>query len=332
MKTLVTGAMGFLGQRVVCALLRGGITDLRLVSRTPNPRFLDEIKREFPNAAIECCWGDLTEPGFANQVAAGVELVYHLAASMRGNGPEIIYNTAVSTDCLLTALRRQSIRRFVLVSSFSVYGPGQMHGRQPITESAPIEPHPERRDPYTYAKLKQEQLLQSSGLPYVIVRPGMVYGEGGSPLSTRVGLRFGPLFLHLGGRAWLPMTYVENCAEAIALAGLKECSAGEIINVVDDEIMRANAYRRSYSRRVKKLRVVPVPYPLLLLLGWAMVKYHRVSRGQLPAALSPYKVRALWKRCQFDNSKAKTLLGWRPKVGLEEALQRTFQYHQRYSA
>jgi nucleoside-diphosphate-sugar epimerase len=326
MKILVTGPNGFLGRCVVHSLLAQGLNDLRLVVRSPSAAMADAIAREFPQARVEWLIGDLTDRAFAEQAAMDAELVYHLAAGMRGNGPDVIFNTVVGTDNLFAALQRQTtVRRVVLVSSFAVYGLRNVGWNHRLTETSPLEEHPELREPYTYSKLKQEQLLQKSHLPAVIVRPGVIYGEGGPHLSARVGLRVGGLFLSLGGSAWLPLTYVENCADAVVLAGLKEGVENQIFNVVDDELLRASQYRRRYSRAVSKLRSIVIPYPFLLALGWGLLKYHRWSNGQLPAVLTPYKIQAAWKHCRFDNSKTKQLLGWQPRIGLEEALQRTFQ-------
>lgn len=331
MKVLVTGATGFLGRCVVESLLRHGCHDLRLVARSSNPALVERMAKLAPTASIEWCLGDLLEPDFSQTATRGVDVVYHLAASLSGNAAEVILNTAVGTDNLFAALQRNGVRRVVLVSSFSVYNPGTLRWNTRLTESAPLETHPEWRDPYTYGKLKQEALLHKYKLPHAIVRPGVIYGEGGSVLSARIGLRVGPVFLHLGGRSWLPLTYVENCAEAVVLAGLTAGVDGEVFNIVDDELLRAHQFRRRYNREVSRLKSVTIPYPLLLLLAWAMLKYHRLSHGQLPAALTPYKVRAMWKRCRFDNTKAKRLLGWQPSIGLAEALQRTFAYHHQRS-
>jgi len=325
MKILVTGATGFLGRSVVNKLLERHVAHARLVGRSVNEETVRTMKARFPRTTIEWCLGDLTDHEFVEQIVEGMDIVYHLAAGMRGNGPELIFNTAVGTDTLFSALRRQQVTRVVLVSSFAVYGLTRASWNCVLDEYAPVELHPERRDPYTYAKLKQEQLLKKYGLPGVIVRPGVLYGEGGPALSARVGLKVGPLFLHLGGRAWLPLTYVENCADAIVLAGLKDKINGQIINIVDDQLMRAHQYRRRYSREVTRLRSITIPYPLLMLLSSALLKYHRASHGQLPAVLTPYKVAAAWKHCRFDNSKAKRLLGWQPKISLQEALRRTFE-------
>ena len=56
----------------------------------------------------------------------------------------------------------------------------------------------------------------------MIVRPGYVYGQGKSAITGRVGIGSFGIFLHLGGGNRIPLTYVENCADAIVLAGLKK--------------------------------------------------------------------------------------------------------------
>ena len=116
-------------------------------------------------------------------------------------------------------------RRFVLVSSFTVYTNRQKSRR--LDESCPVEEHPELRgDAYCFAKVKQEQIVaeygKNFGIPYVVVRPGSVYGPGKRQITGRVGLGTFGIFLHLGGSNTIPFTHVDNCAEAIVLAGLVE--------------------------------------------------------------------------------------------------------------
>jgi len=85
-----------------------------------------------------------------------------------------------------------------------------------------------RGDAYSFAKVKQDELVAEYGsrfqIPYVIVRPGAVYGKGNESITVRVGIGTFGLFLHLGGSNPVPLTYVDNRVEAIILAGLKEGS------------------------------------------------------------------------------------------------------------
>ena len=92
----------------------------------------------------------------------------------------------------------------------------------PLDETSPLEDAPqERYDAYAFGKLKQEEVVheygRTRGLPYVILRPGAVFGPGKKNLSGRVGIDTFGFFIHLGGSNVLPLTFVDNCAEAIVL-------------------------------------------------------------------------------------------------------------------
>jgi nucleoside-diphosphate-sugar epimerase len=326
-KALVTGANGFLGTSLVERLLARGDGELRCLVRQGSSRARLEAGlagRDGSRLVV----GSLASPAAAAEALGDAELVYHLAASLRGAPADMFLNTVVSSKNLLEAIAasRRPVR-VVLVSSFSVYGVAGMRRGDTVDERSPLEPHPEQRDPYAQVKLRQERLFReyadSLGLPLAIVRPGVIYGPAGSPFSGRVGLRLPGLFLHLGGSAPLPLSYVDNCAEAIAVVGSSSAAWGEAVNVHDDDLLTARQYLRLYKRHVQKVRSVFVPYAALLLLSHAVAWYHRHSRGQLPALFTPYRTASSWKRMRFDNTKLKSL-GWRPLVSTEEGLRRTF--------
>ena len=76
----------------------------------------------------------------------------------------------------------------------------------------------------------------------------------------------------------LPLTFVDNCAEAIVLAGLKPGVDGEIFNVVDDELLTGRQFLKAYKKRVKPSSV-RIPYPLHTLLCLLWEKYSKWSRA-----------------------------------------------------
>jgi nucleoside-diphosphate-sugar epimerase len=152
-------------------------------------------------------------------------------------------------------------------------------------------------------------------LQLVIMRPGVIYGQGRESLTGRVGLRSGRLVITTAGKQPLPYTHVENCAAAIRLAGDVEGIAGHAFNVVDDDVPSARAVLRAYRRAGRRLTVVRVPYFLLRRLGAWNQWYHHWSTGQLPAVLTPYKVASMWKPLRYANARAKQVLGWKPEVG-----------------
>ena len=93
-----------------------------------------------------------------------------------------------------------------------------------LDETCPLEDAPQERfDAYGFGKLKQEQMVREYGnrykLPYVILRPGYVFGPGKKELNGRVGIDTFGLFIQVNGSNPLPLTFVDNCADAIALAG-----------------------------------------------------------------------------------------------------------------
>jgi nucleoside-diphosphate-sugar epimerase len=330
-KVLVTGATGFLGTALVERLLARGEDEVRCLVRTGSDRTrLDALAARYPQAKIELFAGSLASKDAAAKAIDGVEVVYHLAASLLGAAADIFLNTVVASKNLLEAIVGAGRPiKVVLVSSFGVYGVADLPRGHVVDEQTPVEPHPERRDLYSQAKIRQERLFREyqarAGFPLVVLRPGVIYGPRGSRFSVRVGLEMFGLFLHLGGDNVLPLTYVDNCAEAIALAGRTEAANGQTYNVVDDDLVTARADLRRYREEVKRVRAVPVPYPAMRAISTLVQRYHAYSKGQLPAIFTPYKTATSWGGNRFTNAKLKAL-GWRPLVSTEEGLRRAFAY------
>lgn len=337
-KALVTGAAGFLGAALVDRLLVDGSADVRCAVRAQsNRRRLEAVIARHPGARVEVQLGSLASPESAARLLAGIDVVYHLAAGVSGAPADMFLNTVVASKNLLeAAIRREGgPPRFVLVSSFSVYGVADQPRGVVLDEKTPLETQPMRRDPYAQVKLRQEQLFweyaRAHRLSLVVLRPGVIYGPGGGAMSSRVGLNLPGLFLYLGGRNVLPLTYVDNCAEAVALAGRTRDADGQVFNVIDDELLTCRQWLARYRREVRPLRVVPVAYPITQLLAAGIERYSKWSKGQLPPFLTPYKVASSWKGNRFDNRKLKSI-GWQPLVPTAEGVRRTFEWLQRPAA
>jgi nucleoside-diphosphate-sugar epimerase len=199
-----------------------------------------------------------------------------------------------------------------------------------LDETCPVEKHPELRgDAYCFAKVKQDEIVceygRQFGIPYVIVRPGCVYGAGKTAIAGRVGIGTFGLFLHLGGSNRIPFTYVENCAEAIAMAGLKKGVDGEVFNVVDDDLPSSREFLRLYKQHVRRFKSIYVPHFLSYLLCYLWEQYSNWSGGQLPPAFNRSKWYTFWKKTHYSNAKLKTRVGWTPKVSMTEGLRRYFE-------
>ena len=327
MKILVTGAAGFLGQQIVRSLLRQGCDDIRLhVRHRPPAGLLDELRRDFPQAQIDCRGANLLSRDRLAELLDGVGCVVHAAAGMRGAAADIFANSVLGTRNVVGAAVAAGVRRIVLVSSFSVYRTEHLPDGALLDESVEIEPVGVQKGSCGFAKTRQERLfleLQAQhGFESVILRPGVIYGPGGGGLSPRVGIQAMGFFFALGGSLLLPLTYVENCADAIALAA-DRAPSGSVFNVVDDDLPTCKAYLRAYRRDVKRLRVLPVPRWAFRLGARWLQKYHAASKGQLPAVFTPYIVRSMYRPLRYSNDALKRL-GWAPRVPTAEGMRQTF--------
>jgi len=324
-RAFVTGATGFLGRRLVGALLARG-DEVRCLARPSSD--LNPLLELRPLPGRMCVVrGDLHCPDeFARQIN-GCDVIYHAAAEMRGATPVLFRSNVVATEEFIHAVAGRGVRRLVAISSLAVYlGAGD--GREVLDEQSPLDPSPHLNYSYAYSKIVQERVTRQAaadaGIELVVVRPGVIYGPGRDCLSTRVGIRLGRWVVMMGGEQTLPYTFVDNCAEAIALAGSVGGIGGEVFNVVDDDPPTARQLLGKYRGRVEKLPTVRVPRSAIMPLSRVCLWYHQHSRGQLPAALTPYKSRAMWTPTRFSNAKAKQRLGWQPRVAFADGLARTF--------
>src|SRR5580700_1228367 len=330
-RILVTGAAGFIGARVLQNLLNRGLRNLVCFVRPSSELSEIEaiIEHRPPDARIELRKGNLLSREDCEAASKDAAVIYHLAAGTGEKSfPDAFLNSVVATRNLIEAsLRFGSLRRFLLVSSFAVYSNCDKPNANILDETCPVEEHPELRgDAYSFAKVRQEQLVteygKKAGMPYVLVRPGSVYGGIKSDITGRVGISaFGP-FLHLGGSNTIPFTYVDNCAEAIVLAGLVKGVDGEAFNVVDDDLPSSRQFLRLYKKNAKYFKSIYVPHLISYALCYLWEKYSQWSEGQLPPVFNRGRWHTEWKKTGYSNEKLKTKLGWKPRISTAEGLRR----------
>jgi len=325
---LVTGSNGFIGTHVVDLLLEYGFEHVRCFVRPSSrlDRLNDVIRKHSAERRIQIVAGDLLSPKDCATAAEDVAAVYHLAAGFDKSFAGAFMNSALSTRNLMDAfLERGKPVRFVNVSSFAVYSNLTLPRGAPLDEDSPLENAPqERYDAYGFGKLKQEELVReygkSRGLGYVILRPGTVFGPGKKDLTGRIGIDTFGFFIHIGGSNLLPLTYVANCAEAIVLAGLVPGIDGEVFNVVDDDPLTSTQFLRAYKRKIGGFFSLRLPYFVAHALCVLWEEYSRRSQGQLPPAFNRRRCAAEWRGNRFSNRKLREKVGWKPRVGMAEAM------------
>lgn len=336
MKLYVTGATGFVGSAVVAAATACG-HDVTAVVRPGSSATLEPTPSQEPGTqtgSIDAVRVDLrSRQGLAESLSSA-DAVIHLAAAKEGDFYTQFAGTVVATENLLAAMAEAEVTNLVAISTFSVYeyletAPGTL-----ITEDSPLDTTPALRDEYAQTKLIQEDLYRrfgsSPGNNHVIIRPGMIYGRD-NLWHALLGAELGPLFLRIGTKATLPLTYVENCAEAMVLAAERLIEPdsivdGEIINIVDDNLPTQQAYADLVSTVIEPPRSVPVPWPLIRTAAGVVKKSNERllgGRAKFPGIAVPDRLHARFKPLRYTNEKAKRLLGWTPRYRLDEAVARS---------
>ncbi len=320
MLTLVTGASGFLGRHVVQSLLaRGG--SVRALVRKPAAGF------PFNDSRVEQAACDLRVGAGLPDLLRGCDRVVHLAAAVLGDEETQFANTVVATERLLEAMGSAGPQRLLHCSSFSVYD--WRAPRTKLDENAQLETRLYERDGYAIAKAWQERLVrryaEKNGWGLTVVRPGFIWGRGADDCAG-AGQSFGGAFLVVGWNRALPITYVENCADAICHALDDPRSVGGTFNVIDDERVTAWRYQQQRAKRHRdRTPRLLVPYHgglAAAMTATLLSRWWFRGKGKLPGVLMPIRFRARFRPLRFPNHALRNGIDWSPPYGFAEACAR----------
>jgi nucleoside-diphosphate-sugar epimerase len=310
MRLIVTGAAGFIGRSVAAAARAHGHTVTAVVRRAGAP---------IPDGCSAAV-ADLAIAEAITPHAAVADAVIHCAASLHGDAEAQARETIGATRQLVAAMRATGPSRIVLLSSLAVYDRAALPAGGVVDEAAPLEARPEVRGPYLAAKLAQEALVsdESAGLDWRILRPGLVFGPGRTWFYD-LGLQAHPrLWVSLAGAADLPLTFVENCAQA-AVAAVEQPVGRFAVPIFDDDRPTRRAYLRALATRAQPSPAI-VDVPWAALAGGArLANVFGVDAGML----HPARLAARCKPLRYSNAAAKARLGWTPAVPMPDALSRS---------
>lgn len=306
-RVLVTGADGFIGSHLTERLVSLG-ADVRAFCMYNSNGSLGWLDRGDATLRrrLDVRLGDIRDARFVEMACAGVETVFHLAALIAipysYTAPESFVDTNVKgTLNVLEGARRAGCRRMVNTSTSEVYG---------TPESVPIrETHPlQGQSPYSASKIAADKLCEayhrSFDLPVVTLRPFNTYGPRQSPRAVLPTL----LLQLLAGRREIrlgsltprrDLTFVEDTVEGFLRVAQAEAVEGDVIQLGTGRAVTIGELVELACRVLgKEARVVEE------------MSRVRPERSEVMVLLS-------------DPSKAKRLLGWEPRVALEEGLART---------
>lgn len=308
-KVLVTGAGGFIASHLVERLVSEG-ANVRAFVRYNSRNDLGMLKLISSDAfsKIEITQGDLRDNEAVRNAVKGVDTVFHLGALIAipysyVNPREVIDVNIMGTLNVLMAARDFGTRRVVHTSTSEVYGTAQY---VPIDEKHPLQ----GQSPYSASKIGADRIAESFyrsfELPVVTLRPFNTYGPRQSARAviptiitqalTRDEVKLGSL------DPSRDFTFVHDTANGFLKVAEAENVLGEEVNLGNDNT----------------IRIGDLANKIFEIIG----KTPNVSLD--PQRIRPNKseVMKLWA----SNQKAKSLIGWEPRISLDEGLVLTIEW------
>ena len=319
-RVLLTGAQGVLGRAALKRLLEQGET-VRILIRRESPQLE-------ANPMLDVVYGDLGDPKAVDTAVAGVEVVYHVGAAMKGGPMEFNGGTIVATRNVIDACLRHAVKRLVYVSSMILLDYAGHQEGVVVNEDSPYEPRPAERGLYTQTKLEAERMvltaIHENALPAVILRPGQIFGPGAEHVAPTGAIGLAGRWI-VAGRGDLPLglVYVDDVADALVLAGDRLEALGKVIQLVDPTVITQNEYVTAAQRsRPGMVQTMRVPQWFLMLAALGVEMLGAILKRAVP--LTRYRVRSLRPLFPCDTSRAKTMLGWSPNIGVRRGLEITY--------
>jgi len=323
---LVTGGTGFIGRRLVKNLLEQGHKVRVLTHRNLGD---EELHTAFQNH-VDIIHGDISNSTDVDEACKGVEIVYHLAAAMQGSWNYHLDTTISGTKKILESAVKMGVRRFVYVSTLSVYNAARYLNNSFINEDFPDEEVPEKRGSYSHAKLKAERIVRTymnkTKMSISILRPGLVYGPGRKPFLADVGYRLGrhfALVLGMGGRK-LPLVYVDNVVDSLILSGKLNGRAKGIFNVVDGDYPTQRDFIKVYKNLTgERIFTIYIPTCILSLALWVADLIFYLGIRKSPSFR--HKLMCVTKSVKHDTRRSEEILGWKQGIKFEEGMRLSIQ-------
>lgn len=307
---LITGAGGFIGSRLAERLAERGDRVRALVhyNALGSRGWLD---RSPLAGEIEVVAGDVNDPQSVREAMHGAETVYHLAAliaipySYRAAASYVRTNVDGTLN-VLQAARELGIGRIVHTSTSEVYGTARY---VPIDEEHPLQ----GQSPYSATKIGADKIAEafycSFGVPVVTIRPFNTFGPRQSAravVPTIITQLFAGETVRLGAlRPTRDLNYVDNTVDGfIAAAGAPD-AVGETINLGSGREISIGALAESIAA----------------IMG-RPIRIETATERLRPDASEVERLLA-------SNEKARRLLGWTPRVSLEDGLEQTIAWIER---
>ena len=322
MRVLVTGATGFTGGHLARALKLAG-RDVRALCR--------DVDRAAPLHAdgIEVAPGDLRDDDAVARAVKHIDVVYNIAAIYREAGVPAETYRAVNAEAvgrLVEHAARAGARRVVHCSTVGVHGNVQ---GPPANEDAPLRPG----DVYQRTKLEGEERAREAaarcGIEVTIARPSGIYGPGDRRLLKlfRHAIRRFPT---LGrGEIYYHATYIDDLVDGLRLCGERAAAASRTYILAGGAVTTLNELIALIAEAAGvRPQTVHIPVWPFWLVG-ALCEAVCVPIGIEPP-IYRRRVDFFTKSRAFEITRARTELGYEPRVGLRQGIARTLKWYREH--
>ena len=311
-EALVIGGTGFIGRHLTRALVAKG-QDVRVASRGARLPF-DDLPDSVEPVSVA-----LDDEAALICAMKGVRHVYHLAKSTDNSWQAALKNEVAMTETIARAALAAGVERFVYTGTIASYD--MSDPKRVITEETGFAADMSDRNIYARAKAESESRLlamhRQDGLPLTIARPGIVIGPGGPLQHWGIGRWQGAGCLRIWGhgRNILPFVLIDDVVDALILMAQREEAVGRSFNLVGEPMLSARDYFAAIHESTgARIRPRPGWLPGFWLadgVKYALKRHVLGRRDATRASLADWRSRAHFSR--FDNSLAKSLLGWQPE-------------------
>lgn len=275
-------------------------------------------------------WGvvaaDMLQPERWRHVVEGSELAIHTAALLSNTAAmqDAWQTNVLGTHGVIEAVAAAGVKRLVHVSSVAVFGFDHVRD---VDENEPLRTI---NHPYVDTKILGEyavlQAHANGRLPATVVRPGDVYGPGSRPwvLLPLEMIRAGRFLLPERGKGVFSPVYIEDLLDGIVLAASSDAAIGQIFTLTSAEKPSCAEYFSFIARMAGTSGVRTLSTPIANLISDLGGGVARVLGRQ--SELGRNTVRMLSRRAGYSIAKARNLLGYEPRVSLEEGMKRVEQW------
>lgn len=320
---LITGINGFIGSNLAERLIKDGHRVNGLIRKSSDLKFLKGLE-------LELFFGDVTDKQSLVEPLKDVDIVVHVAAlaSDWGSYDSFYKANVFGTQNIAEEASNSGVKRFVHISSTVVHG---FPNCKNINEDFPLV---KSIFPYCDTKRIAEEWLfefaKKTQMEITAIRAGNVFGVKDRTFAEKYcdALMQGKGGYIDGGRHWTNTLYIDNLIDAIVLASFEPNAVGEAFIITDgNEITwKEVTYKYADTLGIKR-PTLSTPFWLGYSIAFILEMIYKLFQSKNPPILTRYRISNGGTDYHFSIEKAKKLLNYKPKVGLDEGIKRTIAWY-----